>query len=277
MGKTNWDVAHAFAYGTTRAYTQSGNLYIDGDKIYSYGRHFCIARRVNDNTILMTTRGYSNTTAKHISNVHSACSHLDIVYCYDPAESHRFNLDRYTKELNEWVARLARARKPENYLREIRVVIERAKKYCNLFDLEMHDELKEFVDMMESDDRMKLYEQKVAELKEIERADKARRKERIKEMMLKWHNFESDNRPCDLDYEELRVNVNNKNRIETTMGVVITFEMGREFYERLKEGDIKVGDKLLYYQVRRVDDKETHIGCHKFKTKYLLDFGARVF
>ena len=61
------------------------------------------------------------------------------------------------------------------------------------------------------------------------------------------------------------------------MGVTITYDMGKEFYEKLKAGEIKEGDQLLYYRVGYLDNKEIRIGCHRFKMKYLLDFGKRVF
>ena len=148
MGKTNYEIAHAFAYGATEGHTGNYNLYISGDCIYSYGSHFCIARRVNENTILMTTRTYSNTTARHISYVRNACRHFSFVYCHNPMASHASNLDEYLCEIKTWLGKLARARKPENYLQEIRIVINHAKKYCDLFGIEMGEELREHVEMM---------------------------------------------------------------------------------------------------------------------------------
>ncbi len=51
------------------------NFFWDEDTIYSYGRHFPIARVIERNgkkAVLFTTRGYSNTTAGHIREVKSA-------------------------------------------------------------------------------------------------------------------------------------------------------------------------------------------------------------
>lgn len=48
-------------------------VWFQGDKIYSYGKHFCIARLDHETrTALMTTRKYSVSTSKHKSHVSSA-------------------------------------------------------------------------------------------------------------------------------------------------------------------------------------------------------------
>ena len=36
MSKSNYDIAHEFAYGATEGHTGNWNLFIEGDCIYSY-------------------------------------------------------------------------------------------------------------------------------------------------------------------------------------------------------------------------------------------------
>lgn len=273
MGKSNYDIAHAFAYGATSG--KSCNMFIEDDCIYSYGHHFCIAKRIDEGTILMTTRGYSNSTASHISYVKSACSHKRMIYCYDPAAwSHNTNQDEFLRDIKALLPSLAKARKPEKWIHEIQVICERAKTYCEFFNIKMDKDLAKFVN---SEDFNKTSEEYLAELKK--RAERERRKQmkEHKEYLAKWHKFEFNHSVPFLEYQELRMNTENKNRIETTMGVTITYDMGKEFYEKLKAGEVKEGDQLLYYRVGKIDNKEIRIGCHKFKMKYLLDFGKRVF
>jgi hypothetical protein len=70
------EVPHLWAHQSQqRARNQQGNLYFDGPTIYSYGSHFPIATHVSKGrkrAILFTTRGYSNTTAKHLFAVRRA-------------------------------------------------------------------------------------------------------------------------------------------------------------------------------------------------------------
>jgi hypothetical protein len=62
----NTQVAHLWASGN-KASGKGSNFFFEGDTIYSYGHHFPIARRVNENFYLITQRGYSVSTSRHIS------------------------------------------------------------------------------------------------------------------------------------------------------------------------------------------------------------------
>lgn len=80
------EIAHLWAHQTQpAARNQIRNFYFDGDTIYSYGSHFPIARLIkvawqsgrgnDERCVFFTTRGYSVTTAKHISFVRRAIPH----------------------------------------------------------------------------------------------------------------------------------------------------------------------------------------------------------
>lgn len=77
------DFVHLWAH-QSQDEAKSRNAYFEGEVIYSYGRHFPIARIFNQKgkgtTVFFTTRTYSNTTAGHISCVRRAIDHLDIIY-----------------------------------------------------------------------------------------------------------------------------------------------------------------------------------------------------
>lgn len=274
MSKTNYDIAHEFAYGATEGHTGNWNMFIEGDCIYSYGHHFCIAKRVGKGAVLMTTRTYSRSTAKHIGYVWSATRHMDHIYCYNPNASHAENQRRFLEGIKGLLPNLAKSRKPEKWIHEIQAISERAKKYCEFFGIKMEKDLAMFV---QSEDLNKTNEAYEAELRRRAFREHKLLMKKKREQLEKWHNFEGCGYVGGLDYQELRVNKANKNRIETTMDVEIPFEVAREFYEKLKSGAIKVGDKLFYYVVRRMDRNEIAIGCHTFKRRYLMDFGKRVF
>lgn len=63
---TNKDLAIKFAQGSTKGKTK--NMFIEGDKIYSYGYHFVIAKRVFGG-FEITTSKYSQSTARQVSYV----------------------------------------------------------------------------------------------------------------------------------------------------------------------------------------------------------------
>jgi hypothetical protein len=144
----------------------------------------------------------------------------------------------------------------------------RARDYCQFFGLDMPEALQKY-------SSCQISEEYLSELKRQEEAKRKAKRAQLAEKLRKWHDFESNYAPS-LEYQELRVNTKS-GRIETTMGVQIPFELGKKFYELLCSGKLEVGDKLLYYVVGKVSDTEVFVGCHKFKRKYLMDFGARVF
>lgn len=133
---SNGEIARRFAEGRTCG--ASGHMFIDGDGVYSYGRHFCIARRYNGK-ILMTTRTYSNTTAKHIHEVYSAVVSecLEIIRVYDPDGTIEQNIKWYDDEIARLEAKIRRARTCGAYWRSyLEKTMESKEKYIALYDSE---------------------------------------------------------------------------------------------------------------------------------------------
>ena len=65
------EVAHVWAQ-QKQSEGKSGNMFFEGDTIYSYGHHFPIARFARPDTVLFTSKRYSVSTAKHISYTRGA-------------------------------------------------------------------------------------------------------------------------------------------------------------------------------------------------------------
>lgn len=59
----NRQVAENFANGATKS--NGSNFFIDGDTLYSYGRHFPVARRMPNGQYLINTDTYSSSTTAH--------------------------------------------------------------------------------------------------------------------------------------------------------------------------------------------------------------------
>src|SRR5436190_15215353 len=91
-----------------------GSFYFKGDTIYSYGAHFPIARHITnkngEHAVLMTTRTYSNTTAKHISMVQSALHGLVLYVPLGQASTPAEVFEFYKGRIEEMATKAARAR-----------------------------------------------------------------------------------------------------------------------------------------------------------------------
>jgi len=87
------NVAKAFANGSRDA--TGSRIFIEGNKIYSYGRHFVIAKRIGENEYVFNTDGYSSSTGKHKSHVFShICNDKNTVWCSPGARIE--NIEYYT-------------------------------------------------------------------------------------------------------------------------------------------------------------------------------------
>lgn len=111
---TSQEVCHVWAnQSQDSARNSSESVFFDGDTIFSYGRHFPMARHVNG-VVLVTSRTYSVTTSKHKSYVWSAINHLwtftvDNVLA-DSKPEHRANLAVMRKEYEATLVKASRAR-----------------------------------------------------------------------------------------------------------------------------------------------------------------------
>ena len=121
------------------ARTASGNLYFDADSIWSYGSHFLAARHIGD-VALITTRTYSVTTAKQLSYIRRAASHLRTFEVDNVAANtkpeHRENLAALRAEYENTVLKASRARSNAQWLLELSEVrLQQANDYSAYFKL----------------------------------------------------------------------------------------------------------------------------------------------
>lgn len=268
------EIPHLWAHKTqTNARNSQGNLYFDGDTIYSYGSHFQIARHVQnkrgENAVLLTTREYSVTTSSHIRAVGSAIPsglqvfHVDLTANWEPGRS---TVDRYNEEIAEHELKAARARKAwsRNYeLRRAGQVHAEAIVFCKFYGLRFK------VNSLRTD---------LAEVKRAALADqahkaaqtKARKAEQLAEYQERinlWLNGEYANLPHGID-TLLRVK---NGEVETSRGARFPIEhakRGLALVESVKASGQawqKNGHTchLGHYQIDRIEPNGTvHAGCH---------------
>jgi hypothetical protein len=74
---TNEQIISRFLNGATTGSNKQGSLFIEGDTLYSYGRHYPLAQRLLG-AVWVNSARYSNTTSKQASLVRSAASRKGI-------------------------------------------------------------------------------------------------------------------------------------------------------------------------------------------------------
>jgi len=277
--KTNSEIAHIWA-NQLEYKGQQGNLFYSGKTVYSYGYHFAIAKHIDYKTVLFTTRGYSNSTAKHIRLVMQAISHKDLIFCYNPTGSHDENINRFITEITIEAMNLIKAKKPEKYLLEIDYLKNRLNKYLEYFNLKLSKEQAGKIDIKSKEDFAEKI--KIEKLK-IEKQEKSLIAKGKKLYPIYVQNFRNGVKS---DFDNLQIKALNKyfnligspvlfkikeNEIESSKGVKIPFEIAKRYLNKFYNNEIKPLDKILNYQVAKVEKNLLVVGCHNiYKTE--IDF-----
>lgn len=273
MAYSHYDVAHRFANGIGER-CHGNNVFFEGDTIYSYGYHFPMAIKYNGKLLFNDAR-YSVSTSKHQAIVLSACRQYEFIHCatlegFWPSNPKGFiekNLELWSERLREIIeGPMCRARNPKKYLSQILGITEKVDAFCKFFKVRVPSEFNRYVN---TKDR----EQALEFAKEVAKKEAARKRKADKDAAEKFINFERNY--FNGEYQIVRLRTD-KNRFETSLGVQIPFEIGREFYEKMRDNLLKVGDSVLYYRVRSVGS-EIKVGCHTFKRTWLMNYGKKVF
>jgi len=143
--RSNADVAHVWAQ-QVQDEERSGNMFFEGDTIYSYGHHFPIARFVKKDVVLFNSNSYSITTSGHQGIVRSAIPRYIKVfevprlyggwYRSTPLEreDHLVNLEYYMTKFTESMRKAKRARLYTNtHLREAINYVDTFRDYVDTF------------------------------------------------------------------------------------------------------------------------------------------------
>lgn len=270
---SNSELAHTYASQSQNS-GRSSSMFFEGSTIYSYGYHFPIARIMTNEqgqeALLFTTRGYSNTTGKHISIVSAATRQYKKIFCNNPKGSHDENFKAWLNSSETIAKNLINARKPEKYLSEIVHNKRQAEQYSEFFGIDIPENLQNVFNISNKQEYLSLYEKQI----EFEKQEAKRRlreqRAQFKEQFKKWINYETDRLYTYYKYDFLRVN---NGRIETTQAVQIPIELAKRLYNNIKNNTLSVGDKILNYSVDKIG-AEIKIGCHTFNKAYLLRFGS---
>jgi predicted Holliday junction resolvase-like endonuclease len=266
------NVAHLWAnQHQEEARTQTYNLYFNGKSIYSYGSHFCIAKHV-EGAVLFTEREYSNTTSKHKSIVRNACSHKNIVYCYNPLGSHEQNFQAWRQECEGYIEKLAKARKPEKYIQELEGVKYRAERYAKLFDIAVPEELTQAWGITSKAEIVSYMEAKAEAIRKRKEAQEKRLKKEHRDNVKKFRDFKTPRVYTRLEYDLLRYNPSNQ-RFQTSQGVEIPLAIGLGIYKRLVNN--QAVEKVLDFEVKEITKKYIQVGCHKVEIKEIAKVVAQ--
>lgn len=251
------DVIHAFAQ-RNQSHGRSSNVFFYEDKIYSYSYHYLLGEFIDDKTIVIDTRGYSNTTAKHIHWIIGATRQYKQFFTLSCDIYHVHTQVLSLKD------RLATARKPENYINQILSLWDSLNEFIkytknkNTPKDDRYKEIKRIVKAIQSQPQE--YQHKLAEAKKKQELAKQRKEaKQIKDTLSKFYNYEVHTfRIGDKDY--LRISQDGSN-VETSQHVKVSIDEARTLYQLICKGVDIAGHRISNYIVNSINGT-LKIGCH---------------
>lgn len=197
------EIAHLWMHQSQQeARNPLGNFYFDGDTIYSYGRHFPIARHVvgknGARAILFTTRGYSPTTSKHLRFVRQAFhgNGVPVFQVYNPSQDlpqHLTGIQDRIKSFSESVIdpKIRQATRTKRW-EELQTLVADSNRFCEFFGVKPSFKLPESIETLsatlETERKKNEAKAKRAKAREdkLRRERIAREREASKEHIAAW-------------------------------------------------------------------------------------------
>lgn len=290
------ELAHAWVYQTSdEAHSSDRRMFFDGDTIYSYGRHYAIARIIGEKTVLLNKTNYSPSTCKHVGLVHWAIpGNWTVIRCSYPDAGARLNFDAWKDEIDSYEDSLNRATFPQKWLNKIQGAYSEAKRYAAAVGAKIPKEMTARVKKLEKRGEKEGWKQKwdahlvKAQESLRKRRETAERKWRERQLAYEKAHIKSAREETrrffegktNYVYTRLQmVRINSKGRFQTSRGVEIPYEIGKRFWEKLMANEITTESALMQYRVWNIDTaaNEISIGCHTFRIPYLKSLGKRLF
>ena len=252
---SNNELPHIWAHGKQEEGRNPQNsFYFYGRTIYSYGGHFPIAVRRDDGAFILTTRNYSNTTSKHISNVwNSIPTGAKVVRCYYPSAQYKHsNIDKWQVDIDTQLDKMSRAKKPAMYVNEVLRLVAQAQAYCDYFKRDNPFSKYYTMDFGVKADELKAINKAKADADKKENADR----------LEKWRSFETNDLWLKGASSDTYLRSDGEN-VYTSRGIKLPIDV----YRRYKLMLPNLPYDVLGYRVNSVTDKYVTIGCHKISMK----------
>jgi hypothetical protein len=274
--RNHQEVAHFWA-NEVQAEGTSGNMFFEDKTIYSYGRHFAIAKHYFSNLVLFTNRDYSVSTSQHCSHVGSALPYdKEILYCNNPSwPADPENLSSAIREIEYNLKKAIKARQRKlDYMNTAESV------YNQLIELKTTFKIKGWkipkYDFSIPEEVMKTIKERERKAEATKKRKEAKQRKQDK---LEYVEFLEDvelwkankiasaynvrhNRFAHREvYDVCRINGDN---VESMRSASAPLKEVKIALKRIAQGKSVKGLSLGHYTVISYDGEALKIGCHMF-------------
>lgn len=289
--KNSSEVCHIFA-SQSQDEGRCSNVYFHKNLIYSYGSHFCMANVIIPGKVLITTRRYSVTTSKHLSEIRYALNHYDRCFVpfpelkfADDFRSNQSNMNFWANEMQDLYNVIGNKRKKEETREraklELKNLVEQIEKYLDwtgqkiTASKDKRSDLNRFKTLFEAaknEESSEVLAAKLADkaIKEI-KARQAKQRKNLK-LWLSGKNVDTWSFNA-IDTVYLRAISNEDGDfIQTSKGAEVSLKAGKVLFDLIQSGkDVKgfrIDDRYTVISLNGV----LTIGCHKIERKEIERF-----
>lgn len=288
-GFSHDEVAHIWAHQRQNE-AHGHNMFFYGPNIYSYGRHFIIAKILDHRTVLVNSGDYSVSTSKHQSIVRRAIpGHFRTIYAptvEHPIDdrTHKYNLDAWTVEVREWREKATRARKHGPFYLQgltnlkrnitkyieyfrIKTLIRKKYKYLYLF----------LTGPVLSEDETKKIKAQDKKHKAQKKIENAKRKREFLEKVDEWKRGKIQNIPWSYSIgNDAYLRATDK-AIETSKGIKIDFKDARKlFIVWCRDPFDVIGQQIKGFKINNCTADFLTAGCHTISKNEALEIAQKM-
>ena len=254
---------------------RAGNIEFEGQTIYSYGRHFPVARFASEfgDIVLFTSRGFSSSTGKHKGIIRAAIPpRFHIIYCDDPSRPASHNLGIWEESVLRMrgdFAQSTRKISAGNIAAAIYQLTSEALAYCEALKIAAPEWIKD----NDAEKAARAYVSEAAKLRDAKRAIKQAENNKIAALesadrLALWLTGENVN-TNGFQFSNTLLRIKGE-QIETTRGAKIPVSDALKIYPLLARtkrngGKLEAGlhnINLGAYRFNSFDGENLIVGCH---------------
>lgn len=269
-------VTHIWAQ-QTKPRGKAGNVYFEGSVIYSYGSHFPMGDFKDKDTVLITMRTYSVSTAAHVSMATCATRHIPNRFFVfnvlaNTKDEHRQNFAKLRESIANTIATIPKLRsRKADVIAGLFTAIERANEYAAHFKIGQRIKLP--ATTLEGLEQVRFATLAINQRKDNER----RKREQLsqEEALAEWLRGKTDvnHKVRGLDFVCFRL-IGKGETIQSTLGAEFPAEHAKRAWPMLQrirgagEPWHRNGQQmhLGHYQIDSIDERGNIVaGCHRIQ------------
>lgn len=255
---TNSQIVHVFN-AQSQNYGRSCNMFFYDNRIYSYGYHYLLGEFIDNNTILINNKGYSNTTSKHIALITNATRDKKQYF------TEQVDTKRVYENIYNWINKLPRASKNKDfYISQIDYTFKKYFEFLDYTKKPIHENTFEHSKILDIKKEFYSNLDNLQEtIKEQQRKAKEKAKKEIEQKLKDWKSLEINYFRNNTGKDYLRLN---GEFIETSQSVKIPINEAKRLLKLIDSKNI-VGQRVDERFIVKSFGSILRVGCHNIDIK----------